>query len=421
MIQFNYKKTSGLIDDQLVDLAKTHNLEQEIMRLQEAVNNKNYDTDYAWVATLYDQENVERVQKLVEKKQSLAIDVLVVIGIGGSSLGAKAVHQALNGLFYNEQNALKVYFLETVDVSYTAQLCALLEDYFKAGTKILVNVISKSGSTLETTLNFNCILALLYAHFPKNYQDYVVVTTDENSALHEIAKEEEFDVLFIPKKVGGRYSVFSSVGLFPLAFIGIDIEEFLNGAQQLVSMYTHQDILNNSAAVSALTLYSHYKQGKNIHDTFLFSPCLEPLGQWYRQLSAESLGKKFNKRNEIVNTGMTPTVSIGSNDLHSVAQLYLGGPYDKFTTFVTIKLQEEMQDFSYAFIMPEIALATQKAYQNDNRPFCTVELEHVDENHLGQFMALKMFETLYLGYLLEINPFDQPQVELYKKEIKLSL
>lgn len=215
--------------------------------------------------------------------------------------------------------------------------------------------------------------------------------------------------------------MFSAVGLFPLAFIGIDIKEFLNGAQQLVSTGINNNILNNPAAISALTLYGQYKQGKNIHDTFLFSPCLESLGQWYRQLNAESLGKKVNKHNEIVNVGMTPTVSIGSNDLHSVAQLYLGGPYDKFTTFVTVNLQEEMQDFSYALVMPAIALATQQAYQNDNRLFCTVELEHVDENHLGQFMALKMFETLYLGYLLEINPFDQPQVELYKKEIKLSL
>ncbi|NBQ17122.1 hypothetical protein EBU24_02285 [bacterium] len=421
MIKFNYKKTSGITDGQLVDLAKMHNLDQEIMRLQEAVDTKSYDTDYAWINCLYDQKNVEFVQKLVEKKQALAIDVLVVIGIGGSSLGTKAINQAVNGVFCNEHNKVKIYFLETVDVTYTAQLCALLEDCFKSGKKILVNVISKSGSTLETTLNFNCVLALLYTYFPENYHDYVVVTTDENSELHQIAKEEQFDVLFIPKKVGGRYSVFSAVGLFPLAFIGIDINEFLGGAQQIVSASTSQDLLNNPAAVSALALFSHFKQGKNIHDTFLFCPQLEALGQWYRQLSAESLGKKFNKRNEIVNVGMTPTVSIGSNDLHSVAQLYLGGPYDKFTTFVTVSLEPYHKDFSYALVMPAIALATQEAYQKDNRPFCTIELERTDVNNLGQFMALKMFEIIYLAYLLEVNPFDQPQVELYKKEIKLSL
>ncbi len=419
MIKFNYQQTVGIDNDQLIDLIKLHNLDKQITHLQEVVNAKNYETNYAWINTLYDQEAINLVQVLVEKKRALSIDVLVVIGIGGSSLGTKAVHQAINGLFYNEQSQFKVYFLETVDVAYTAQLCALLEDYFKVGKKILVNVISKSGSTLETTLNFNCILALLYAHFPETYQDYVVVTTDENSALHEIAQEEQFDVLFIPKKVGGRYSVFSAVGLFPLAFIGIDIKEFIDGAQQVVSLFLGQDFFNNPAALSAVVLFSHFKQGKNIHDTFLFCPQLEALGQWYRQLTAESLGKKVNKFNQIVNTGMTPTVSVGSNDLHSVAQLYLGGPYDKVTTFITLKLKEEMQDFTYALVMPAIALATQEAYQKDGRPFFTIELPATDAQSIGQLMALKMFETIYLAHLLQVNPFDQPQVELYKQEIKL--
>ena len=179
--------------------------------------------------------------------------------------------------------------------------------------------------------------------------------------------------------------------------------------------------------------FYHYKKGANIHDTFVFSKYLRNFGQWYRQLVGESVGKKFDKEGDLVEVGVTPTVSVGTVDLHSVAQLYLGGPQDKFTTFVTVKPKshmfvphidefnmfvENIQGKSVSFIMDSIFGGVTAAYKNDGRPFASVGLPVVDEYCVGQLLQWKMLEIIYLGELLNVNPFDQPQVELYKKETR---
>ncbi len=151
------------------------------------------------------------------------------------------------------------------------------------------------------------------------------------------ALEKGFDLLEIPKKVGGRYSVFSPVGLFPLGLLGVNIDQLLKGAYDMKSRCLDTNLLKNPAVISATLIYLHYKKGKNIHDLFLVGNDLESVGKWYRQLMGESIGKEFNKDKKRVFEGITPTVSLVSVDLHSMAQIYLGGPYDKFTTFVNVK------------------------------------------------------------------------------------
>ena len=231
-----------------------------------------------------------------------------------------------------------------------------------------------------------------------------------------------------------RYSVFSPVGLFPLGLLGINIEHLLDGARSMRNTCIDIDIQNNPAAIGAAVQYQHYKSGKNITDLFLFSNDLESVGKWHRQLMAESLGKEFNKKGERVNIGITPTVSIGSTDLHSMAQLYLGGPHDKFTTFVRVEnstshinvprlegyseLVSGIQEKSLKDIMDAILEGTKSAFRKDGRPFVEITLPDKSEHSIGQFLQFKMIETIYLAYLLDVNPFDQPNVESYKSETR---
>jgi len=394
-----------------------------------------YQTEYASLHTPSDLELLGKVSVVIEKKKKLSPQVLIVIGIGGSNLGTIAVHKALQGDFYNEKNngALKVYFADTVDSDYLENIVQLVECDLKDGKNILLNIVTKSGTTTETIVNFEIFFELLKKHRPDNYNDYIVITTDNGSPLWEYANQNNIDCLEVPKRVGGRFSVFSPVGLFPLGFLGIDIKLLLDGAGSIINGCLVEDIFANPAAVSASIIFYHYKKGANIHDTFVFSKYLRNFGQWYRQLVGESVGKKFDKAGDLVEVGVTPTVSVGTVDLHSVAQLYLGGPQDKFTTFVTVKPKSQIyvpnidafnmfvqnvQGKSVSFIMDSIFGGVTAAYKNDGRPFASVSLPVVNEYFVGQLLQWKMLEIIYLGELLNVNPFDQPQVELYKKETR---
>lgn len=261
--------------------------------------------------------------------------------------------------------------------------------------------------------------------------DRVVAITDEGSALWEQAGALGIARLAIPKPVGGRYSVLSHVGLFPLATVGVDIAALREGATAVRDMCLAAD--TNPAATSAALLAYFRTQGKTINDNFFFHPELESLGKWYRQLMGESIGKAASLSGEEVHTGITPTVSLGSTDLHSVGQLYLGGPRDKFTTFV---YTEQTADIAAPTgrILPELIPAitgksaktileailsgTKIAYQKAELPFMEVVLPRIDEQAIGAFLQFKMIEMMYLGHLLNVNPFDQPSVEAYKVETK---
>jgi len=406
-------------------IAHDKRLSEEVTRLRAALGEQ-YDTDYASLAVPFDTVMVNRVQELVAVKQQLHSRVLIIVGIGGSNLGTKAIYQALYGRFHNASNpTLKVYFLDTVDSDRIAEILRIVQSELEAGHAVIVNVITKSGTTTETIINFHTILALLKKFHPTRYCEYVVVTTDCHSPLWHSAQREGFAFLEIPKKVGGRYSVFSAVGLFPLALCGISLERLHEGARAAIEEGTRQTLEENPALLSALLLYSHYTNNVTVKDLFLFSLDLEAVGKWYRQLLGESIGKEFNRSGKQVMVGITPTVSLGSIDLHSVAQLYLAGPRDKFTMFVTVEKNKHSvtipDDHSCAGktfedVMDALVKGTQRAYFKNKRPFCTVTLPEKNEYCLGQFLQFKMLEMMYLGYLLDVNPFDQPNVELYKKE-----
>jgi glucose-6-phosphate isomerase len=424
-----------------------------------------YNSVYASLNLSRDSELRAHIKKIVQDKKALRPTILIVVGIGGSNLGTLAVHQALYGQFYNQQNPdIKLYFADGVDTDYTQDLVLLAQQELERGNPVLVAIISKSGSTTETVVNTELFLYLLRAAYPETYVNYVVIITDHGSALWDYAGEHHMARIAIPAQVGGRFSVLSAVGLFPLAMLGVDIDALHAGATQALVCQKEtcesenrercaKNLCNkerekvgeslcceieNLAARRAVLLEQHYRVGRPIHDLFIFSADLAGLGLWYRQLMAESLGKD--------GLGITPTVSMGTVDLHSVVQLYLGGPDSRFTTFVAVEknksslripnleskqqnptidnassleqLASSLSSKAVSDINNAILQGVLAAYTKQNRPFVLLTIPEKNAYYIGMVMQLHMLEIIYTGFLLGINPFDQPQVELYKEETR---
>jgi len=408
-------------------------LKNEIINIKDSLDHE-YEDKYGSINLPNDYDMVKKIKNLIEIKKKLNPKYIIVIGIGGSNLGTLAIQEALLGKYYNLKDSnIKIFYADTVDSDQLNDIIDIIEPALKKGEKILINCISKSGGTTETISNFEIFIDIIKKYI-KEYNKYIIVTTDEDSKFWRFAKEKGFDVLGIPKNVGGRYSIFSSVSLFPLGLIGLNIDKILEGALAMRDICLSLDIDKNIASRSACYIYKYYKMGFNIHDLFLFSPDFESIGKWYRQLIGESIGKEYNKDNKQIFCGITPTVSIGSTDLHSMAQLYLGGPYDKFTTFIRINknkstlklpnfdeystLVNNIQLKKISEIMDAIFYGTKKSYKKGKRPFLEIVFPDKYESSIGQFLQYKMIEIMYLGFLLNVNPFDQPNVEDYKNETK---
>lgn len=422
--------------------SQSKSLYAQTERLLVASHDNSYQSDEAFMHTPFDRDMRNRIHEAVRDKKALEPSLIVLIGIGGSNLGCLAVYQALYGLLYNDQNPPTAFYCaDTLDDGQLKDLVRIAESSLNKGKKILVIVVSKSGTTLETLVNAAFFIDLLKKHQPDDYHRYLVYITDKDSPLWVDGIKQRVDCLPIPKKVGGRYSVFTAAGLFPLAMLGVDINALCAGAQEVmvqcggacVVPERSAHALSHDPALSASALYYHWQHGKIIHDLFLFSPRLSLLGAWYRQLMGESIGKRNDLKGNLVEIGIIPTVSIGTTDLHSVAQLALGGPRVTFTTFVITKINSSSphvpvcddvptisgtQERSVDNIKHAIIEGVQKAYFTDKRPFMTVELDGITPQSIGAFLYYKMIEMVYLGFLLKINPFDQPQVELYKKEAR---
>lgn len=370
------------------------------------------------------------VRGMVAKKITANLKYNIVVGIGGSNLGTKAVYDALFSTrdMVGVAQAPKLLFAETTDPESLTALCSLI-DTIESSDEVVLTLISKSGGTTETIANFEILMQPLKAKF-EDALSRVVVITDEGSKLWQSAQSKGIACIALPSTVGGRYSVFSAVGLFPLASVGIDVAALRGGAQDLL-VHCMQD--DDVALQSAAVLAESYRAGYTINDNFFFHPELESLGKWYRQLMGESIGKEQSLTGETVHAGITPTVSLGSTDLHSVGQLYLGGPKDKLTTFVSAKpttavpvpadrvladLVPMIDGKSAEDIMTAILEGVQIAYQKAGLPYMEVVLEGINEASIGAYLQFKMLEMMYLGQLLNVNSFDQPNVEAYKIETK---
>lgn len=354
----------------------------------------------------------------------------VVLGIGGSALGPLAVHQALNHYYYNELSPAKrgqrprLYVVDNIDPVRFKELFEVLDPQ-----KTLFNVISKSGNTSETMAQFIIIRETLRRVCGEHYAKHIVVTTDQKKGnLLPITLKEGFQRFVIPAGIGGRFSELTPVGLLAAAICGIDVEQILAGALGMDQRIRETEgIFANPAQLRAALAYLAWKRGKNISVFMPYADGLKTMADWYAQLWAESLGKRFDRLGRLVNVGQTPVKALGVTDQHSQVQLYVEGPNDKIITFVTVEKFKHNQEIPVDQDLPEDIQflgghtltdllyseqkATEYALTLAGRQHQKIVLSSLDAYSVGQLLLLLEWETAYMGELLNVNAFDQPGVE----------
>lgn len=432
-LQLTYKDTALINDADIA--AAAGSLINYLTHLKTAAQSTAYGAEESALALPYDTPLLERVKKLTAEKVTPELKYIFLVGLGGMNLGALAVYEALFGKYdlAAKNRWPKLISLNTLDnFAFKATLEAVND--LKEPDELLINLASLSGLTTETIANFEALLAELKKRFGDGIKSRVVITTNEGSKLWPVAQADGYAHLSVPKTVGGRYSVFSTAGLFPLAVCGVDIGALSTNAREMLERCFNPDISQNPALAGAAVLYAARQKGLRIHNLFLFAPELAGFGQWYRQLLGESIGKEYDRNGTVVNEGILPIISIGSTDLHSVGQLYFGGPKNIFTTFVAVsppgpgpavpdqlalgEIVPGIRGKSFDTLMAAIYEGVKKSYLSHNLPFAELVLSDLSPATLGQLLQLKMLETMLLGKLLNLNPFDQPNVEHYKEETR---
>lgn len=375
----------------------------------------------------YDKEEYARIKKAAKKIQG-SCDALVVIGIGGSYLGAKAVISALTSPFFNEEprskrKAPKIYFAgQNFSGKYLENLLELLKDQ-----EVCVNVISKSGTTTESAIAFRFFKDFIEKKYGKNgAKDRIFVTTDQSrGALKFMANEEGYECFVIPDDVGGRYSVYTAVGLLPIAAAGIDIDALMAGGKAGYEEYQNPNFADNACFQYALYRNVLYNRGKNIEILVDYDPSMDYIGEWWKQLYGESDGKDGK--------GLFPAAVHFSTDLHSMGQMIQDGPKNHFETVVVIDKEQSIFEVprNDADLEGLNYLAGRKIDAVNEKAFMGTLLAHVDGGipngiiHLDKLDAFNIGKLIYFfekacglnGYLLGVNPFDQPGVEAYKKNM----
>ncbi|KXK00061.1 MAG: Glucose-6-phosphate isomerase [Parcubacteria bacterium OLB19] len=343
---------------------------------------------------------------------------LVVIGIGGSNLGTEAIHQVL------DEGKVKLSVLDTVSAYNLAVLLDELKKYKKA-TQLTICIISKSGSTTETLSNASVLIEELKHHFGEEINQQLIFIGDPKTEVEKYAKKISAHYVAMPKIIGGRYSVATAVGLIPLALLGHDTDEFISGYLD-ASKDEYETITAENSARLALYLQNKYHH----YNFFAFEPRLEKLGEWYRQLFAESLGKETTKNGKPVKDAMLPTISTPV-ELHSVGQLYFSKITTVYTDFVTFddekfdfkttksnKLASGLKNLSLQEIVTGLYGGVIGAYQERELPYRATILDESLPYSLGLFMGMRLREIMYTANLMDVNAFDQPNVELYKIKTK---
>jgi glucose-6-phosphate isomerase len=360
-------------------------------------------------------------------------ETLVVIGIGGSSLGARTVVDALLDPYWNEHDDEardhfpRLYFLENPDPGSMEALLGRLDP-----RRTLFNVVSKSGGTAETLAQYLVVEDRLRSVLDEDaVRGHLLFTTDPASGpLRSMAEARGIPTLAVPENVGGRFSVLSPVGLLPAAATGVDVEALLAGAGAMASRCLNPDLERNPAGMLALLLHAADTElGHPVHVFMPYGDALRTLGQWFQQLWAESLGKVPARGGEGV--GPTPLAAVGAVDQHSVLQLLMEGPRDKVVVFVRVRehghrvaipepvFPDPALDYlgghTLAGLLDAELQATREALRRAGRPSITLELDRVDARSLGEAFMLLQVATVLAGALYDVDPLDQPGVELGKR------
>lgn len=381
----------------------------------------------------YNDRYPKQVKAIADQVKS-ECEIFVVLGIGGSALGNIALQTALNPYMYNldpaQRKGPQFFVFDNVD---PMQFGSFLDWIGDKLDKTIFNVISKSGRTAETAAQFSVVRQMLFDRLGEGgYQKRVIATTDaKEGTMRKITSAAGFRDLEVPDGVGGRFSVLSPVGLLSAAVCGIDIEALLAGARAMDRRVSNTDFFKNPAAINAAVNWHYYTHGKRISVMMPYSYALKDFSDWYRQLWAESLGKRVDTAGNEVFVGPTPVKALGTTDQHSQVQLYREGPNDKLFTF--LQVQHFGRDVTLGpapDVAPELGylagakmsallnaekLATEYALIRDRRPCMTVLFESLCPETVGQFIYLYEVTTSIAGLLFGINAYDQPAVELGKE------
>ena len=370
----------------------------------------------------YDKEEFARIKEAAKKIREDS-DVLLVAGIGGSYLGARAVVEAVKGLYHNDtEDGLKIYFCgNTISPTY-------LNDIIKVtkGKRFSINVISKSGTTTETALAFRVLRKLLEDSVgPEEANKRIYATTDRaKGTLKQLADAQGWPTFVVPDDVGGRYSVLTAVGLLPIACAGIDIDALMKGAADAREAYSVCS-KDNDAYRYAMTRNILYRKGKVVETLAAFEPDFTMMNEWYKQLFGESEGKDQK--------GLMPTSCIFSTDLHSMGQFLQDGSRTMFETYVDIKNTREdfyieplegnfdglnfLADQNMSVVNRKAMEGTILAHNGGGVPIGVIEVDSLDAYNVGYLIYFFWKACAVSGYLLSVNPFDQPGVESYKKNM----
>lgn len=415
-------KNVKLFEKNVMKYAKQ--VEEKHKKLYEKANDNSEFCGWIDLPTNYDREEFENIKKAARKIQSDS-DILLVIGIGGSYLGARAVIDSLTNTFYNMQdksqrkNPQILYVGNNLSTNYINDLI----DYI--GNKdISINVISKSGTTTEPAIAFRIFREIMESKYSlKEARNRIYVTTDKNKgALKELAKKEKYTTFVIPDNVGGRYSVLTAVGLLPIATAGINIDELMQGARIAQDRYSDKNLKYNECYKYAVIRNMLYDKEKNIELLVSYEPKMHYFIEWWKQLFGESEGKEQK--------GIYPSGAEFTTDLHSLGQYIQEGRRNLFETVISVdkvdrdiklKMEEDdldklnyLADKKLSYVNKKAMEGTVQAHVEGDVPNIVINIDKLDANTMGQLIYFFELACAMSGSILGINPFNQPGVEKYK-------
>jgi len=373
----------------------------------------------------YDREEFERMKAAARKVQANS-SVFLVIGIGGSYLGARAALEMIQSPLYNNlpnKNTPDIYFVgNNLSGDYIRDILDIIGQ-----RDFAVNVVSKSGTTTESAIAFRVFKELLEKRYGREgARDRIFATTDRaRGALKSLCDAEGCETFVIPDDIGGRFSVLTPVGIFPMAVAGIDVDAVMRGAAEARERYLGAELENNDCYRYAAYRHCMYNKGKNTEILVNYDPCMVMFGEWYKQLFAESQGKDGK--------GLFPTCANLTTDLHSIGQFIQEGKRDIFETVLWVKnskreliLEADQENIdglnflagkSMQYICSRAYQGTMLAHVDGGAPNIVLELDRCDAYHFGYLCYFFWLACGISGYMLGINPFDQPGVESYKKNM----
>ncbi|HOK39471.1 MAG TPA: glucose-6-phosphate isomerase [bacterium] len=423
MVKFNFEYIKEFIKEEEI---KKYN--EEIYKIHNNLQNKNCaGSEFTGWFDLPEKiefdllKDIYKTAKKVRKKN----EIFILIGIGGSYLGARAVIEALTPMFKKDKSIEIIYAGTNISADYYKELLEYLKEYKKKD--IYVNVISKSGTTTEPAIAFRIIKNFLIKKYGEKYNKHICAITDaKKGALRKIANAEDYKSYIIPDDIGGRYSVLTPVGLFPIAVSGINIYELINGA---LDCYKYLNSLNNSpenpAYKYAIIRNILFSKGKEIEILVNYNPKLHYFAEWWKQLFGESEGKEGK--------GIFPAAVDFTTDLHSLGQLIQEGKRNIFETIIKIEksnssekiplFEEDSDELNYIANkeINEVNLkaleGTLEAHISGGVPNIIIELDELSAYNIGYLIYFFERACAYSGLLAGINPFNQPGVEAYKKNM----